>query len=369
MEKPDIIIIGAGIVGLSVAAALSQKGRSIILIEKENSFGQHASSRNSEIIHSGIYYKKNSLKAELCVEGRELLYQFCREQNIPHRQSGKLIVATNDKEALELKKLFANGKLNGLKELRMLGRKDIKKIEPAIAAIAAIHSPLTGIVDTHQLMKRLQNIAENRGVIFAYGCEVIDIKRNNDLYSIKVTDSDGEDITLSTKILINSAGLYSEKIAQMAGIDTAKYNYKLHYSKGEYFRVSNIKPGTLNHLIYPTPEKASLGIHTVMDLGGGLKLGPNAYYTDKIDYDIDSSKRELFYKSAKRFLPFLELENLTPDMAGIRAKLQAPGEKERDFVISHEDKKGLPGLINLIGIESPGLTASLAIAKHVESMV
>jgi len=361
MEKPDIIIIGAGIVGLSIATALSQKGRSIIVIEKENSFGQHASSRNSEIIHSGIYYKKDSLKAKLCVEGRELLYQFCREHNIPHRQCGKLIVATNDKEVLELEKLFANGS--------MLGGEDIKKIEPTIDAIAAIHSPLTGIVDTHQLMKRLQNIAENRGVIFAYGCEAIGIKRNNDFYGIRVADSDGEELMLHTKTLINSAGLYSEKIAQMVGIDTVKDNYRLYYSKGEYFRVSNTKPGVLNHLIYPTPEKASLGIHTVMDLGGGLKLGPNAYYTDKIDYDIDSSNRELFYKSAKWFLPFLELENLTPDMAGIRAKLQAPGEKERDFVISHEDKKGLPGFINLIGIESPGLTASLAIAKHVENMV
>ncbi len=369
MEKPDIIIIGAGIVGLAIATALSQKGRSIILIEKENSFGQDASSRNSEIIHSGIYYKRNSLKAKLCVEGRELLYQFCREQNIPHRQCGKLIVATDDKETLELEKLFANGKLNGLKELSMLGPEEIKKIEPAIAAIAAIYSPLTGIVDTHQLMKRLQNIAKNRGVIFAYGCEVIGIKRDNDLYSIKIADSDGEELKLLTKTLINSAGLYSDKIAQMVGIDIVKSNYRLHYSKGEYFRVSNIKPGTLNHLIYPTPKETSLGIHTVMDLGGGLKLGPNAYYTDKIDYEIDSSKKELFYKSAKRFLPFLELEDLSPDMAGLRAKLQAPGEKERDFVISHEDKKGLPGLINLIGIESPGLTASLAIAKHVESMV
>jgi len=369
MEKPDIIIIGAGIVGLAIATALSQKDRSIILIEKENSFGQHASSRNSEIIHSGIYYKKDSLKATLCVEGRELLYRFCREQNIPHSQPGKLIVAMDSKGVSALEKLFANGKLNGLEELSMLGCEEIKKIEPAINAIAAILSPLTGIVDTHYLMKRLQDIAEDRGVIFAYGCEVTGIERKNDTYQIKVADSNGEDLTLTSTTLINSAGLYSEKIARMAGIDTVKNNYILHYSKGEYFRVSGIKPGTLNHLIYPTPEKASLGIHTVMDLGGGLKLGPNAYYFDKIDYDIDSSAREIFYKSAKNFLPFLELESLSPDMAGIRAKLQAPGEQERDFVISHEDKKGLPGLINLIGIESPGLTASLAIAKHVESMV
>lgn len=369
MEKPDIIIIGAGIIGLSIATALSIRNRNIIVIEKEMSFGQGSSSRNSEIIHSGIYYKKDSLKATLCVEGRELLYQFCREHDIPHRQSGKLIVATDDKEALELEKLIDNGKRNGVEELSLLSCEEIKKIEPAVNALAAIYSPLTGIVDTHQLMKRLQNIAEDRGVIFAYGCEVIGIDKEKELYRVSIADIDGEDLTLSTRILINSAGLYSEKIAKMAGIDTTGNHYKLHYSKGEYFRVSNRRPGILNYLIYPTPEEASLGIHTVMDIGGGLKLGPNAYYTDKIDYDVDPSHKEIFYESAKRFLPFLELDDLSPDMAGIRAKLQAPGDSERDFVISHERKKGFPGLINLIGIESPGLTASLAIAKYVESMV
>jgi len=369
MEKPDIIIVGAGIVGLSIATALSPKQRNIIVIEKEGSFGQGASSRNSEIIHSGIYYKKDSLKAKLCIEGRELLYQFCREHNIPYKQSGKLIVATNDKEACELEKLIDNGKANGVEKLRLLDHEEIKKIEPTVNALAAIHSPLTGIVDTHQLMKRLQNIAQNRGVIFAYGCEVVGIDKEKELYRVRIADIDGEGLTLSTEILINSAGLYSEKIAKMAGIETIKNNYKLYYSKGEYFRVSNKKSGILNHLIYPTPEESSLGIHTVMDIEGGLKLGPNAYYTDKIDYGVDSAKREIFYKSTKRFLPFLELDDLTPDMAGIRAKLQAPGDSERDFVISNEREKGFPGFINLIGIESPGLTASLAIAKYVESMI
>ncbi|MFH1645417.1 MAG: NAD(P)/FAD-dependent oxidoreductase, partial [Candidatus Omnitrophota bacterium] len=257
MEKPDIIIIGAGIVGLSIAAALSQKSKNIIVVEKEESFGQGASSRNSEIIHSGIYYKKDSLKAKLCIEGRELLYQFCRENNIPHKQSGKLIVATNDKETRELEKLIDNGKSNGVKELRLLGREEIKKIEPAVNALTAIHSPLTGIVDTHQLMREKQNIAENRGVIFAYGCEVVGIYKEKELYCVRVADIDGEDLTLFTKTLINSAGLYSEKIAKMAGIETIKNNYKLHYSKGEYFRVNNKKPGILNHLIYPTPEESS----------------------------------------------------------------------------------------------------------------
>jgi L-2-hydroxyglutarate oxidase LhgO len=369
MEGPDIIIIGAGIIGLSIATALSRRNRNIIVIEKEKSFGRGASSRNSEIIHSGIYYKKDSLKARLCIEGRELLYQFCQQRNIPYKKTGKMIVATNDDEAKELELLLKAGDANGVKDACLIDRNDVKKREPDIEAFCAIYSPSTGIVDTHQLMKRLQNIAENRGVIFAYDCEVIGIDKRKESYSIKISDVDGEELVLSAKALINCAGLFSDKIARMAGIDIEKNGYKICYSKGEYFRVSNKKAASLNHLIYPTPENESLGIHTVMDVGGGLKIGPNAYYTDKIDYDVDPAKREIFYRFAKRFLPFLELNDLSPDIAGIRAKLQVEGESERDFVISDEADKGFPGFINLIGIESPGLTASLAIAKYVESMI
>lgn len=369
MQKTDIIIIGAGVVGLSIATALSRKSRNIIVLEKEKAFGQGPSSRNSEIIHSGIYYKKNSLKAKLCVEGKELLYEFCQQQEIPHKRLGKLIVATDNDEAGELEKLFERGRDNGVEDLQLLDKTELKKIEPQVKAVSAISAPSTGIVDTHQFMKKLHYISESRGVVFAYNCEVIDITEKKECYEVFIRDADGENINLFTKTLINSAGLYSDEMAEMAGIDIKKHNCELHYSKGEYFRLNQSKARLIKHLIYPTPDSTSLGIHTVADLQGQMKLGPNAFYVDEIDYDVDVNHKEEFYMSAKRYLPFLECGDLTPDMAGIRAKLQAPGEPERDFIISDEKEKGFPGLIDLIGIESPGLTASLAIAKYVGSML
>lgn len=369
MEETDIIIIGAGVIGLAIAACVSRKDRNVIVVEKNPTFGQEASSRNSEIIHSGIYYPPNSLKAKLCVEGRHLLYQFCEEQDIPYKRSGKLIVATNDKEAKELEALIDRGKKNAVENLSLLAKEQIKKIEPNIRAICAIHSPSTGIVDTHQFMKRLQYLAKDRKVIFAYNCEVIGIEEKTGGYQVDIRDADGEKLTLFTRILINSAGLNSERIARMAGMDIKKSGYELHYSKGEYFRVKANKSKLVNRLIYPTPKETFLGIHTVADIQGEMKLGPNAFYVEEIDYDVDPTHKYEFYESTKRFLPFIELDDLSPDVAGIRAKLQAPGEPVADFVISHEEEKGFPGLINIIGIESPGFTASLAIANYVGSMI
>jgi len=369
MKKADIVIIGAGIVGLAIATAVSKKGRTVIVVEKENSFGQGASSRNSEIIHSGIYYRQGSLKADLCIKGKNLIYSFCREQNIPFRKTGKLIVATDDSESEEIDGLFENGKANGVGDLRLLDKKEIKKIEPEVSGDSAIYSPSTGIVDTHQLMKRLQYLAENKGAVFAYGCEVRAIDKKPGLYNILVRDTDGEDLTLTTPIAINSAGIYSDTIASMAGIDIDKSGYRIHYSKGEYFKVTNKKAKLLNSLIYPAPKSTSLGIHTVIDLQGEVKLGPSARYADSIDYNVDPTHRDEFYESTKTFLPFLNKEDLAPDTAGIRAKIQREGEPEKDFVIKEESDKGLPGMINLIGIESPGFTSSLAIAKYVENML
>jgi len=369
MQKTDIVIIGAGVLGLSIATALSRKGRNIIVIEKEKTFGQGSSSRNSEIIHSGIYYLKNSLKAKLCVEGRELLYEFCQQQGIPHKRIGKLIVATDNSEVEELEGLLKRGRDNGVDDLRLLDKDEIKDIELHIKAVAAISSPSTGIVDTHILMKKLEYLSESRGVVFAYNCEAIDIVKNKQGYQVDIVDADGERLALSTKTLINSAGLYSDKVAEMAGIDIDRYNYRLYHSKGEYFRLNQRKASLIKHLIYPTPESTSLGIHTVTDLKGQVKLGPNAFYIDEVNYDVDKSHKKEFYESARKYLPFLKSDDLSPDMSGIRAKLQAPGKPERDFIISEESEKGFSMLINLIGIESPGLTASLSIAKHIECMI
>ena len=369
MEKTDIIIVGAGIVGLAIASRIGREDKDVVLVERHPDFGQEISSRNSEVIHSGIYYPESSLKAKLCVEGKKLLYQLCKEQNITHKRLGKLIVATNDAEAEDLEKLFSQGKNNGVENLNLLTEKEIKKLEPHLQATRAIHSPSTGIIDTHQLMRHLESLAKDKGVMFAYNCEVIGIEKKKGGYEIHIYDADGERLTLFTQVLINSTGLHSDKIAQMIGIDIKKAGYKLHYSKGEYFRVKPGKSGFISQLVYPVPEKTSLGIHTVTDLQGELKLGPSAFYVEEINYDVDPSHKLKFYESIKKFLPFIELDDLTPDMAGIRPKLQGPDDLTKDFVICHEEKKGFPGLINLIGIDSPGLTASLAIAKYVKSMI
>lgn len=369
MGETDIVIVGAGVVGLAIAAAVSQKDREVIVVEKNQTFGQETSSRNSEIIHSGIYYPPHSLKARLCAEGRDLLYQFCRERKVSHKRVGKLIVATNDKEAEELEALIDRGRDNGVRDLSLLTKEQIERIEPNIRGVCAIHSPSTGIIDTHQFMKGLESLAEDKGAIFAYHCQVIGIEKKANGYQIDIQDTNGEKTTLSCRVLINSAGLNSDKIAQMAGIDIKRYDYQLHYSKGEYFRVKAKKSGLVNGLVYPTPKEDSLGIHTVADIQGEMKLGPNAFYVEEIDYEVDPAHREEFYESTKGFLPFIEPGDLTPDIAGIRAKLQAPGEPAADFVVSEEREKGFPGLINLIGIESPGFTASLAIANYVNSMI
>ncbi len=370
MEKVDIVIIGAGVVGLAAAAEVSQKNKDTVVIERHPSFGQEASSRNSEVIHSGLYCPKDSLKARLCLEGKRLLYQLCEEKNIPHKRIGKLIVATEDKELKKLEELLKRGKGNGVEDLKILDKNEIEKIEPHIRAIGAIYSPSTGVVDTHQLMKHLEYLAKDKGTIFAYGCEVTNIEKQTPGYKVHIRDADGQNLAIFTRTLLNSAGLNCDKIAQMAGIDIEKARYKLDYFKGEYFRLKTDKSEFINHLIYPTPKDgAHLGIHTVSDLSGQLKLGPNSFLVEEINYDVDSSHRMEFYEVGKKFLPFIEPDNLTPDMAGIRARLHTPCEQTEDFVISNEDKKGFPNFINLIGIDSPGLTSCLAIAKYVDTMI
>ncbi|HAW49433.1 TPA: NAD(P)/FAD-dependent oxidoreductase [bacterium] len=356
MEEIDIVIIGAGVIGLSCASMLANNKRNIIVIERHPSFGYEGSSRNSEVIHSGIYYKNGSLKARLCIEGKNLIYQFCERYNIPYNRIGKLIVACNDDEAKELERLLKNGQRNGVEDLRLLSKEEIKRMEPNIQAISALYSPSTGIVDTHQLMKCLEFLAKEKGAIFAYNCEVIGILKEENGYRIDVRDSDGSIFSFLANIVINSAGLSSGKIAKMLG-----FNYDLRYCKGEYFKVAGNKSKLIHHLIYPTPDNDGLGIHTVQDLQGGLKLGPNAFYVEDADYSVNESHRIEFYEKTKRFLPFIELDDLSCDMAGIRPKFAD------DFIIKEEI--GFPKFINLIGIESPGLTACLSIGKYVKSLL
>jgi L-2-hydroxyglutarate oxidase LhgO len=358
------------VIGLAIAAQVAGKGREVYILEKNETFGKETSSRNSETIHAGIYYPEGSLKAETCVSGNALLYDLCRQQGIPHRKTGKLIVATRDDEVSKLEALLEQGKRNRVDGLEMLSGKEAKELEPHIEAIAAILSPSSGVIDSHALMRFFLNRAREKGAEIAYRSKVVGIERLSDGYDVAVDDG-SRAFTFKTQVVINCAGLHSDMMAQLAGIDIDNAGYRLHYCKGEYFSVPDNKSRLIKRLIYPVPEPVSggMGIHTVMDVEGRMRLGPNARYVDDIDYMVDESQQGAFYDSVKAFLPFIEYDDLAPEMAGIRPKLQGPGEDFRDFVIRHEQDRGLPGFINLIGIESPGLTSSPAIAEYVEDIV
>jgi L-2-hydroxyglutarate oxidase LhgO len=369
MDNTKIIIIGAGVVGLAVAFELSGRYGDLIVVEKNDSFGQETSSRNSEVIHAGIYYPKGSLKASLCVEGRKLLYEFCTRYNVPHKKIGKLIVATNEEEAKELYALFMRGRENGVDDLCRLSTEEIREREPNVNAVAALFSPSTGIIDSHALMKTLAFRIESSGGMIAYGNKADSIKRTEDGYIVKLVDKSGEETELFAPIVINAGGLWADKVAAIAGINDDEY--KIKFCKGDYFRVNSRKARMVRHLIYPVPTRdhVGLGTHATLDLAGEMRLGPDTSYVDEIDYSVDPSKQKIFYESVKPFLPFIEIEDLMPDTAGMRPKLQGPGEKVRDFIIREESGRGLPGFINLIGIESPGLTACLAIGKKVAGLI
>lgn len=358
----QVTIIGAGVIGLSIAYNLSDFFDDILIIEKEDTYGRETSSRNSEVIHAGIYYPENSLKAKLCVRGRNLLYDFCIKNDVPHKKIGKLIVAEKEEED-KLIELYQRGIKNGVENLSLIDSKQIKENEPNVKGKVAIHSKETGILDTHSLMKRLYLLGKHNGVVYAFGKEVVAIDKINNSYLLKLKD--GEKI--SSKFVINSAGLYSDKIARMVGVDIDKEGYRIKYCKGDYFYYS--KKPAVNRLIYPVPHTnlKGLGVHITLDLGGRMKFGPSAYFVDKIDYSVDTTQKDYFYQSAKKLVDGIDKNFIFPDMAGIRPKLE--GDGVRDFIIKEESQKGLEGFINLVGIESPGLTSCLAIGEYVTDIV
>jgi L-2-hydroxyglutarate oxidase LhgO len=368
LAEINVAIIGAGVIGLATAREIAQEKKEVFVFEKNRTFGLETSSRNSEVIHAGIYYPEDSLKAKLCVEGKSLLYKLCDKHNIAYKKPGKIIVAADENETTQLEKLYEQGRKNGVEDLMLLSRTGLKKLEPNVDARAGLLSPSSGILDSHTLLKFLYSQAREKGAEFVFDTEVIGIKRAGAKYKVQIKDRDGISAFVA-HVVVNCAGLNSDRIAQLAGLDIAKAGYKLHYCKGEYFSLSSKYRNVVNRLIYPTPEQAGHGIHMTLGLDGRVRLGPNARYVETIDYGVDGTQKETFYNSAKRFLPFVELEDLAPESAGIRPKLQGPGEAFRDFVITHEEKAGFPGLINLIGIESPGLTAFPAIARYVGRMM
>lgn len=368
LAEIDVAIIGAGVIGLATAREIAHREKGIFVFEKNRTFGLETSSRNSEVIHAGIYYPQDSLKTKLCIEGKNLLYSLCNEHNIAYKKSGKIIVATNENEIGWLDGLYQQGRMNGVDDLVFLSQADVKKLEPNVEARAGILSPSSGFFDSHSLLRFLYSQAQENGVEFVFGTEVIGIEKSGTKYKVQIRDREGISAFVAGTV-VNCAGLNSDKIAALAGIDIGKAGYKLHYCKGEYFSLDSKYRNLVSRLIYPAPEQSGHGIHWKQTLDGRVLLGPSAYYVEAIDYTVDETHKQYFYDSAKGFLPFVKLEDLAPESAGIRPKLQGPGDDFRDFVITHEEKAGFPGLINLIGIESPGLTCCLAIARYVSTLM
>lgn len=369
MADFEIAVIGAGVVGLAIAARLSEKHKNLVIVEKNEKYGMETSSRNSEVIHAGIYYTPGSLKARLCVEGREELYRICRKHNVGHRQIGKLITATGNSELEILELTYLNGMRNGV-PLEMFSKEQTLKLEPNISTVGAIFSPTTGIISAHELMDYYYHLAVSNGVTVQHQCEVVGIEKCGGVYAIEVSEG-GQRSACTSELIINSAGLYSDRVAQMVGIDIDKAGYRMVFAKGSYFSVASAKAKLVSRLVYPVPHKETLGVHVVLDLGGRLRMGPDTEYLDELncDYSVAESKRKVFAESVRQILPAITDEDLSPDMSGIRPKLQRKGEDEKDWIIVHEKERGLKGFYNLIGMESPALTASAAIARYVETLI
>lgn len=365
MDAVNVTIIGAGVVGLAIAAKISKSVPNVLVIEQHDGFGQETSSRNSEVIHSGIYYPQGSLKATLCVEGATMLYSICRQYSIPCKRTGKLIVAKNGSEIKILENLYNNGIRNNVAGLKLIDKNEVAAFGTAFRAEAAIFSPNTGIIDSHSLMKHFELLAKDRGATIAYNSKLTFVQPHKESYTLAI---DQDDYSFTSRIVINCGGLSANRIATLAGIETSKCGYTLNYCKGSYFYYARHFP--LAMLIYPVPhlELAGLGVHATVDLGGRLRFGPDTEYVNAIDYNVDETKRDAFYSAAAEIFSGLEKEAFIPEMAGIRPKLSGPNEGFRDFIIADESDKGLPGFINLIGIESPGLTSAPAIARKVTEL-
>ncbi len=367
--EADVVVIGGGVVGLAAAAAVARRGRAVVVIERHDGLGREVTSRNSEVIHAGLYYPPGSLKAELCVAGREALYARCARLGIPHRRCGKLVVATDPSELPVLEELCRRGTCNGAPDLEILDEPGARRLEPELRARAALFSPSSGVVDGHALCASLAAEAEARGATLVLRAEVRELSLVGGLWRLGVGDADGAPARLIAAAVVNAAGLESDRVAALAGLDPDACGYRIHPCKGDYFALAPGAPLRLSRLVYPVPAAAGLGIHATVDLGGRIRFGPDAEYVDRPRYDVDPAKAERFGAAVRRYLPRVQTSWLSPDYAGVRPRLAAPGEAFRDFVVAEESDAGLPGLVSLIGIESPGLTAALAIGERVATLL
>jgi L-2-hydroxyglutarate oxidase LhgO len=366
-DSLDCVVVGAGVVGLAVARALA--GREVVVLEAAEGIGTETSSRNSEVIHAGIYYPKGSLKARLCVQGKQALYAYCAERGVPHRRCGKLIVATDASQLATLDDICAKAAANDVGDLTPLSRQEAQALEPEIECVGALLSPSTGIIDSHAFMLALQGDAEHASAVFAFHSRVARARVVDGGFEIEVqtlTGNSAEASTTSTwraRTLVNAAGLHAPDVAaRIEGLD-ARHVPRAHYARGHYFTLAG-RP-RFQRLIYPVPQPGGLGVHLTLDLQGQARFGPDVQWVDGIDYTVDPHRADAFYAEVRRYWPALRDGALQPGYAGIRPKLAGPEAPNLDFRIDGPAQHGVPGLVNLLGIESPGLTASLALGAAV----
>ena len=360
----DCLVIGAGVVGLAVARELQSRGREVVLVDKESRFGTETSARNSEVIHAGIYYAPGSLKARLCVEGKALLFDWCERQRIPHRRIGKLIVATDEAEIATLEKYQARALANGVPDLQWLDAAQVRFLEPEVQSVRGLLSPSTGILDSHAYMQSLLGDFERMGGLFIRQAPVLDGAALDGAVEIRLGDAEGT--TLTARTVVNSAGLHAPALARRIKGIRREAVPEPRYAIGHYFSLA--RPSPFKHLVYPVARAGGLGVHVTLDLGGAARFGPDISWREGIDYAFDASREADFARAIRSYWPALGDGDLQPAFTGIRPKISGPDElgqdQDQDFLIQTAEQHGVPGLINLFGIESPGLTASLALARE-----
>ena len=364
----DVLVVGGGVVGLACGASLARAGRRVLLVERHDGLGRETTSRNSQVIHAGLYYPEGSLKAELCVRGRELLYERCAREGIPHAQLGKVVVATSEDQVPDLEALATRAEANGVPGLEMLDGAAVRRREPDVRAVAGLLSPRTGIVDAHSLcLSYAAELEHHEGVVALHAS--VEALEPGPPWRARVRMGEAEAEEIEVEQVVNAAGLASDRVAELAGLDVEALGYRMHWCKGDYFALAPAAPFRFQGLVYPMAVAGGLGVHVTLDLAGRVRFGPDVEYVDRETYVVDAAKAQAFAEVAGRYLPGLRAEWLTPDQAGLRPKLAAPGEGFRDFVVEEASAHGAPGLVNLIGIESPGLTAAGAIAERVRGLL